>query len=246
MTVGCVICSEKFSSADPAERHSTAIRECGHIFHLECLKQWLAKSLSCPVCRTFCADKQQFFLRVHLQSVNNLDVSGFYQTPAQRRDFEAMNAAKDAELAEYRKKFAEFQKYLDEVHKKSRESARQAIEVLQNMTDSLEKCAKIDETVADLSQTLPGDRTAAVVSKISRRPVGRPLGISRTATSSRLQQGTSTGGASTRATASSITAARTNARIASATSTSGTAAAARTRRQCEILLKNIAHLILFK
>lgn len=81
MSIGCIICSESFSSADPSEKYPIAIRTCGHAFHANCLTIWLAKSKTCPVCRNPTFDTPNYVNRLHLQSVNNLDVSGYYSNP---------------------------------------------------------------------------------------------------------------------------------------------------------------------
>ena len=49
MKEGCVICLEDF-----AENDGKAIAElkCGHIFHEECLKEWVQKNDICPMCRS--------------------------------------------------------------------------------------------------------------------------------------------------------------------------------------------------
>lgn len=42
----CSICLDEFSLGDPALRIF-----CGHLFHEDCVKDWLKKSNECPVCR---------------------------------------------------------------------------------------------------------------------------------------------------------------------------------------------------
>eukprot|EP00056_Hartaetosiga_gracilis_P021633 m.25276 g.25276 ORF g.25276 m.25276 type:complete len:396 (-) comp9187_c0_seq3:177-1364(-) len=41
----CSICHDVFT------RYKYKLRSCGHSFHLECLDQWLERSLTCPLCR---------------------------------------------------------------------------------------------------------------------------------------------------------------------------------------------------
>lgn len=85
----CVICSNVFSSHDPAEKYPNAIKGCLHAFHAQCLKEWLAKSSTCPVCRIPCADEPDKMIRLYL-----VDTSGFDQTPDEKCD------AKDSESEE--------------------------------------------------------------------------------------------------------------------------------------------------
>lgn len=42
----CSICLEQFSEGDTVKK-----LKCKHIFHPECIQQWLSKEASCPLCR---------------------------------------------------------------------------------------------------------------------------------------------------------------------------------------------------
>ena len=48
MKEGCVICMEDF--ADNSEKRVAELH-CKHIFHEECLKEWVKKNTTCPTCR---------------------------------------------------------------------------------------------------------------------------------------------------------------------------------------------------
>ncbi|TVU04369.1 hypothetical protein EJB05_50049, partial [Eragrostis curvula] len=46
-TLGCAICLEPL-------RHGAEcgeVRACGHVFHRDCVKRWVKKSNTCPLCR---------------------------------------------------------------------------------------------------------------------------------------------------------------------------------------------------
>lgn len=44
----CSICLENYSEKETV----TMISRCGHSFHATCIRQWLGKNATCPVCRT--------------------------------------------------------------------------------------------------------------------------------------------------------------------------------------------------
>lgn len=48
-TVDCVIC---YNDIDIGDRMEYMIAPCNHIFHRECLTQWMDVKMECPVCRT--------------------------------------------------------------------------------------------------------------------------------------------------------------------------------------------------
>jgi len=45
----CSICLENVGSDD-----YSMIKECNHIFHYACIRQWVMVSNLCPVCRSCC------------------------------------------------------------------------------------------------------------------------------------------------------------------------------------------------
>ncbi len=45
-TESCVVCLDAMSAGE-----RVAVLRCGHVFHVECVKEWLAVSGTCPVCR---------------------------------------------------------------------------------------------------------------------------------------------------------------------------------------------------
>lgn len=82
MSFECVICSQSLNTEDIF----VAIKSCGHMFHSICLNRWLMKSKTCPFCRVLADNNPQFLLRLHPQSVNNLDLSSFYLNPVETTD----------------------------------------------------------------------------------------------------------------------------------------------------------------
>ena len=44
----CVIC---YTDIDITNRESYMLAPCGHIFHRECLEQWMEVKMECPICR---------------------------------------------------------------------------------------------------------------------------------------------------------------------------------------------------
>ncbi|EDV36064.1 uncharacterized protein Dana_GF12143 [Drosophila ananassae] len=67
LNLNCVICAELFSQAD-----EVFVTVCGHMFHHNCLNQWLDRSKTCPQCRNKCTTRNIF--RVYF-NLANLDVS---------------------------------------------------------------------------------------------------------------------------------------------------------------------------
>ncbi|EOA33410.1 hypothetical protein CARUB_v10020494mg [Capsella rubella] len=43
----CIICQEEYEAKDEVGKLG-----CGHRFHIQCVKQWLARKNSCPICKT--------------------------------------------------------------------------------------------------------------------------------------------------------------------------------------------------
>ncbi|XP_070069876.1 uncharacterized protein [Drosophila takahashii] len=60
LNVLCSICNEFFC----ANAIIWSINKCGHVFHKNCLSRWLARSLTCPQCRSPC--HKQLVSRLHL------------------------------------------------------------------------------------------------------------------------------------------------------------------------------------
>ena len=46
----CPICLIKFSQSESEKNAAIRLPECGHVFHLKCLKRWLDNTSSCPMC----------------------------------------------------------------------------------------------------------------------------------------------------------------------------------------------------
>mmetsp|Transcript_8724 Transcript_8724/g.12817 ORF Transcript_8724/g.12817 Transcript_8724/m.12817 type:complete len:118 (+) Transcript_8724:3-356(+) len=48
-TLDCVIC---YNDIDVGNRSDYMLAPCNHIFHRQCLTQWMDVKMECPVCRT--------------------------------------------------------------------------------------------------------------------------------------------------------------------------------------------------
>ncbi|XP_017148295.1 E3 ubiquitin-protein ligase TRAIP [Drosophila miranda] len=67
LNLNCVICAELFAQSD-----EVYVTICGHLFHHNCLNQWLDRSKTCPQCRNKCTTRHIW--RVYF-NLANLDVS---------------------------------------------------------------------------------------------------------------------------------------------------------------------------
>ncbi|KAM8712759.1 hypothetical protein ACLKA7_013142 [Drosophila subpalustris] len=67
LNLNCVICAELFTQSD-----EVYVTSCGHMFHHNCLMQWLERSKTCPQCRNKCTTRN--IIRVYF-NLANLDVS---------------------------------------------------------------------------------------------------------------------------------------------------------------------------
>ncbi|KAI8419682.1 hypothetical protein MSG28_008372 [Choristoneura fumiferana] len=55
MHIQCTICSDLVNQAE-----SLYVTKCGHIFHHQCLAQWIERSKSCPQCRNKVTERCMF------------------------------------------------------------------------------------------------------------------------------------------------------------------------------------------
>eukprot|EP00928_Gymnodinium_smaydae_P043417 TRINITY_DN29090_c0_g1_i1.p1 TRINITY_DN29090_c0_g1~~TRINITY_DN29090_c0_g1_i1.p1 ORF type:complete len:1467 (-),score=317.12 TRINITY_DN29090_c0_g1_i1:48-4256(-) len=68
---GCSICT-----SDLAEGEKAVKLDCGHMFHTDCIEQWLEKRPTCPLCRTVVFDHTAFIDRI---------VAELYEVESQKR-----------------------------------------------------------------------------------------------------------------------------------------------------------------
>jgi hypothetical protein len=184
MAFGCIICAEAFASSDGPEKAPLVIKPCGHAFHSSCLKQWLAKSKTCPICRCVAYDSGSYTHRLHLQTINDRDSSNF-NSSAFDSLLQDVNKEKDKEIAELRKALADSKKtndniraYLDNITKNAEHIA---VELGGNRPDI--KAGRAP-SVIDLSNTPPSP--VAPVASI------RPALTTRAITGARAGTSTST------------------------------------------------------
>jgi len=61
----CPICLNKFQKANEnhANESNTAVKlpDCGHMFHVSCLKRWLEHTSNCPLCRQDLPTDDEFY-----------------------------------------------------------------------------------------------------------------------------------------------------------------------------------------
>lgn len=48
MAIDCSICFEDFSKNTDSD---VVVTKCGHMYHLDCLNEWMKQSITCPECR---------------------------------------------------------------------------------------------------------------------------------------------------------------------------------------------------
>ncbi|XP_041982628.1 E3 ubiquitin-protein ligase TRAIP-like [Aricia agestis] len=68
MHILCTICSDLINQADNIQ-----VTKCGHIFHYQCLIQWIVRSKSCPQCRNKVTEKCMFRMYPTISNENTGD-----------------------------------------------------------------------------------------------------------------------------------------------------------------------------
>ncbi|CAH2051000.1 unnamed protein product [Thlaspi arvense] len=49
----CTICQEDYEAEDEVGK-----LECGHFYHIHCIKKWLLQKNACPICKTSAATQE--------------------------------------------------------------------------------------------------------------------------------------------------------------------------------------------
>uniref|UniRef100_A0AC35F6L5 RING-type domain-containing protein n=1 Tax=Panagrolaimus sp. PS1159 TaxID=55785 RepID=A0AC35F6L5_9BILA len=65
-THSCIICLEIIVE------NFTTLKTCGHVFHYDCVEQWVTRSKTCPVCRIKTHSNQ--LLKLFFEEVHTIDV----------------------------------------------------------------------------------------------------------------------------------------------------------------------------
>jgi hypothetical protein len=74
----CAICLENFDSLSDVKQ----LPICHHVFHTNCLTEWLLRHGNCPMCRTRISSIQQFIFRaLEQQTPSNAITSDAPQLP---------------------------------------------------------------------------------------------------------------------------------------------------------------------
>jgi len=96
MIIKCGICLELFEPT--CEIDAT---NCGHVFHRECVKQWVARRPTCPTCRAHVTKEK--LLKLHINAENNEQTDANklriedLQKQINEKDDSILNAAKQIE-----------------------------------------------------------------------------------------------------------------------------------------------------
>uniref|UniRef100_T1GW77 RING-type domain-containing protein n=1 Tax=Megaselia scalaris TaxID=36166 RepID=T1GW77_MEGSC len=109
MNLNCPICAELFLPSD-----DVYCTTCGHMFHHQCLLQWLERSKTCPQCRNKCSQKS--IIKVYFNQANldtsRIDVGSLQEQldnanlKIKMKDMESSKAEKEiSSLKEIQKKF---------------------------------------------------------------------------------------------------------------------------------------------
>ncbi|KAJ8711595.1 hypothetical protein PYW08_008549 [Mythimna loreyi] len=75
MNILCTICSDLVNQAE-----NIYVTKCGHIFHHQCLAQWIERSKTCPQCRNKVTDKCMFRLFPTVSNENNSEDAATLQS----------------------------------------------------------------------------------------------------------------------------------------------------------------------
>uniref|UniRef100_A0A1A9WE20 RING-type domain-containing protein n=1 Tax=Glossina brevipalpis TaxID=37001 RepID=A0A1A9WE20_9MUSC len=139
MPVICSICAEYFSDLD-----NISYTSCGHVYHFECIDNWMMRSDFCPICRSSDLDIEKIFL-----SFDDGDST------------ETLNDNLQVQLCNVRKKMNELKEKLDKSEKKYIElekeynlSESNFLNLHKQYTESDENVKTLEATVADLSLQL--------------------------------------------------------------------------------------------
>lgn len=118
MNLNCPICAELFLPSD-----DVYCTTCGHMFHHQCLLQWLERSKTCPQCRNKCSQKS--IIKVYFNQANldtsRIDVGSLQEQldnanlKIKMKDMESSKAEKEiSSLKEIQKKCLKTIKGLEE------------------------------------------------------------------------------------------------------------------------------------
>ncbi|KAJ8709026.1 hypothetical protein PYW07_008852 [Mythimna separata] len=75
MNILCTICSDLVNQAE-----NIYVTKCGHIFHHQCLAQWIERSKTCPQCRNKVTDKCMFRLFPTISNENSSEDAATLQS----------------------------------------------------------------------------------------------------------------------------------------------------------------------
>ncbi|XP_067630003.1 E3 ubiquitin-protein ligase TRAIP [Eurosta solidaginis] len=153
LNLNCVICAELFIASDDV--HAT---NCGHMFHIRCLKKWMERSKSCPQCRTRCTDRNVFRIYFNLA---NLDVSTI--------DVGSLQEQMDNVNLQMKEK----EKELSKAEQQIKDLKSQQLMAVKTIKAMDEKIHKNDFTIQSYSEQLKIVKTEAKMADELRKEVER-------------------------------------------------------------------------
>ncbi|CAJ0609092.1 unnamed protein product [Cylicocyclus nassatus] len=176
----CVICTQRFLT------HNISALHCGHIFHYDCIMQWLRCSLTCPTCRAFC-DTSQIVNHLFFDDPDEHNDSSLLASPTSQRLHFAEEAIRELKNSLHRKE--EEVRYLKDSHALAKIMAER--ESLKNAQLSKENAllnAKNKEMERKLETAKRRQRELRDLCDVWEKPLKERLRARNNATTSRVME----------------------------------------------------------
>ncbi|CAH0730761.1 unnamed protein product, partial [Brenthis ino] len=162
MHILCTICSDLVNQAE-----NIHVTKCGHVFHYQCLSQWISRSKSCPQCRNKVTDKCTYRLYLTISNESTGDDAATLQSrlddaQLQLRQQKASFKENEEKLLTIEKELKKNIALLKATEKKldSKESAVSALkdqlEYVKIQNRETQKLKEENESLRNKMQTLSG------------------------------------------------------------------------------------------